>query len=110
MLTCRTLAADYPSFSKPTKACKSPNFNRDLLADDILELCSEYEKTLTAEQVVAVIQKMNDSYANGLYRFKQQRLSTAVRSKCESGGLWLFCLGRSIDRSYFELVRLGNKK
>lgn len=102
---CRSLAEDYPSFCKAAKACHPPHFNRDVLADDIMELCTEYSELLTTKQVLAIVNKMNSSYASGKHQFSSRTLNPTVKTKCEISGLWLFCRGRKIDRPYFELVR-----
>lgn len=102
---CKELAEKYPKFAKPAKACHPPHFNRDVLADDISNLCEDYVGTLTVKQVIDTIKKMNIAYAEGRHKFKRDALSANVQSKCSSGGLWLFCKRRTIDRQYFELVR-----
>lgn len=100
-----SLVKNYPKFSSPSKSCRAPNFNRDSLTDDILTLCKEYKKKdLKVENLKDILNEMNESYKLEKYEFRSDTLKKPVFDKCTSGGLWLFCGGRCIDRVYFKQV------
>lgn len=101
---CKDLSLDYPKLSSSARACHTPHFNRDVLADDLLYLYEDYPE-LSMQQIIDVIWKMNAAYSRGRYGFKKEQLSASVQVKCTSSGLWLFCKKRTIDRRYFDLVK-----
>lgn len=101
---CKELSRDYPKLASSARACHTPHFNRDVLADDLLYLYEEYPQ-LSMQQIIDVLWKMNAAYSRGRYGFKKEQLSASVQVKCTSSGLWLFSKKRTIDRRYFDLVK-----
>lgn len=102
---CGKLCDRYKVFVSPSRACKTPHFNRNVLEDDLLDLCQDYADTHTVKEVLTNLDKMNSCYKQEKHKFKKSTVKgTAAVKKCETGGLWLFSKGRRIDRTYFELV------
>jgi len=99
----RSMVEQYPSFCSSSKICKTPNFNRDLLTDDITDIVEEYSM-YTAEQIVQILSKMNDAYKKELYKFRKTSVPETTKAKCAKEGLWLFWQSRRIDRIYLARV------
>ena len=98
-------AKTYPGCSKASTTCKRPNFNRDQFLDDLNEIIEDQRfNNLTPEDLVKFIKKTNDCYDMERFGFNKEELSESVKEKCEDSGLWLFCQGRKIDRTYFRKV------
>jgi hypothetical protein len=100
----KTLVSNYPKFSSPSKACRPPNFNRDLLTDDLLSLYKEHKKKIKLELLTDILDNMNECYKSEKYGFKHANLKKQVLDKCLNGSLWLFSEGRNINRLYFDKI------
>ena len=97
------LSTKYPDFTKASRKCNAPHFNRDVLTEDLFELISEYSH-LPPEEVLKNLDIVNKSYKKGLYGFDSSRLLASCENKCKTYGLWLFCQSRTIDRVYYKKV------
>lgn len=111
----RTMSKKYPSLVSDKAKCKTPNFNRDVLLDDIVELHELHSGKTTAE-IIELIKLMNkcckkESFGfSKKYGFLDKALSSSVVEKCENSGMWLFCSSRNLDRNYFRKVLKNNSK
>lgn len=84
--------------------CIRPNFNRDLLEEDIVALIEENED-LSVYDVQMILNLLNKQYASGKVWGTTCPLKPEIAAKCRKYGLWLFCEGRTIDRARFAKAK-----
>ena len=97
------LVARYPTLSSTTSACQRPNFNRDMLEQDLADLLDENDD-MTAEEMICTLKQLNKEYAIGNVKLGSP-LKPAVLAKCNQYGLWLFCESRTVSRKQFGKLR-----
>jgi hypothetical protein len=102
----KDLHETYKDHSSPSRLCKHPNFNRDLLTEDITNLLKELK--MEPELLIMYINHMNECYKNELYGFKKNDIKNEkIKNKCQTSGLWLFSQSKTIDRHYLNKVIEG---
>lgn len=103
----RDLSDKYHSHVSGSKSCKSPNFNRDLLTDNITAMLQKdiFDK-YRAEEMIGYIELLNECYKNDTLHFniRGKIKSQNIKDKCEDTGLWLFALQRDINESHLKKV------
>lgn len=103
----RDFVTMYSDHNSASKMCKSPNFNRDSLTDNITKLLDKecfahYEPA----DMLGFITILNNCYKNDEleFRVKNQIKSKNSKDKCEKSGLWLFALQRDINEDHLKKV------
>ena len=95
----------YPSHSSPSKACHPPSFNRDSLADRLVEMLqNDCYSNISHSNLIIYIRKANTCYAREELGFSKSKLKPKVLAKCEKSGLWLFATSRVLGFSYIDKV------
>lgn len=97
------LATKYPTMTSSAARCNRPHFNRDVLEQDLFDLLQE-DSTLTASQLVNILNLMNEEYLEGEV-YPPSGTRADANAKCSTYGLWLFCDGRTVNRRHFNRVR-----
>jgi len=91
----------YASLVSPSGACKKPNFNRDKLIQNIVDLHELYEGDI--KMLFNNIHELNKQYQQGKY-IKKGKMTVNTHEKCTASGLWLFAEGRSINEGHLKRV------
>ena len=104
------LVSKYDKFSSGSKVCARPNFNRDVLVDDLSELHAEYSK-YSINELLMMITLLNTYYEKRKCGFNikmdnlketQPKMYEKLYEKCSKSGLWLFWSSRKIDQAYLK--------
>jgi hypothetical protein len=99
----KELHEKYPTHSSASRLCKHPNFNRDLLTENLTDLMKEL--TIEPELLIMYINHMNECYKNELYGFKNVTIKNdKIVQKCQTSGLWLFAQSKMIDKLYLNKI------
>lgn len=97
----------YPSFVSKSSKCRSPNFNRDTLTDNITTIYSYLNGTKTVKEIGELLETLNHEYSNNKICKKHSTYRDTIIEKCKTHGLWLF-LERQIPNEHVE--RLAQRK
>lgn len=99
----KSLCMKYNTMSSPSVACKRPKFNRDLLEQNLMNILIDND-WIDAKELISGLKLLNKAYAKNTIKVT---ISDQVKLKCESSGLWLFCLSRSINEGHLLKVMKG---
>jgi len=97
----RDLAKNYPEFMSTTKKPNRPNFNRDLLCDELFKIWKDYFKQeKDMKTIIAGLDSLNKKYHESSTSSARHVLAKSIKSleKCEKHKFWLFA-DRDIDRA-----------
>lgn len=97
----------HKSFTSKSSRCRAPNFNRDVLTDNITTIYKYFNGTKSISDIEEALDKLNKEYANGKICKSHAKYPTSVIDKCKKNGLWLF-LEREISCEHVE--KIFNKK
>lgn len=102
------LVTKYPTMTSTSHVCYKPRFNVDVLELCLFALYEEH-KDMTAALIVKTVRRLNKAYSLGEISLKRTPLTPEIQAKCEQSGLWLFCLGRTINDSHFMKIKAQMK-
>lgn len=90
--------------------CQKPNFNRDLLTQNVYDLQKDLE--CDTGTLLRHLEKLNTLYANDKTGRKMDKksLSVQVLDGCKTSGLWLFAKSRTIPLGDVKKVADGKWK
>ena len=86
----RKYETQWRSFCSSSARCHAPNFNRDVLMENIFEIWREFDGMVSVDEIEALLHKLNDEYKSGRICKPHSSYKPQVISKCASDGLWLF--------------------
>ena len=86
----------YPTHETTSSRPQRPNFNRDVLTDQILRIQSE--TGITIKELIVRLEELNKEYANQ----SKTKLSQKIIEKCEASGLWLFAWNSALSPKDFQ--------
>ncbi len=86
----------YPSHETTSARPQRPNFNRDVLTDQITRIQSE--TGITVKEIITRLEELNAKYAQQ----DKAKLSQKIIDKCEMSGLWLFAWNSSLSSKEFQ--------
>jgi hypothetical protein len=86
----------YPTHETTSARPQRPNFNRDVLTDQITRI--QAETGITVKELVARMEELNETYSEQ----NTSKLSQKIIDKCETSGLWLFAWNSSLSPKDFQ--------
>lgn len=86
-----SFCAKYPSLKSASGRCQTPNYNRDVFANDFHRIMKELK--ISADELLVRLERHNAELAAK----DHGRLALNVIQKCEKAGLWLFAWSRTLN-------------
>jgi hypothetical protein len=96
----KTYTDKYKTHSSSSNKCTVPNFNRDLLIDNIYSIYKEYDGCLSISKIEETMSLLNEEYKSGKYPSTKE----TVTKKCKQSGLYLFQHKNCINMVHFKEV------
>ena len=85
------LVSEYKDHSKPTRKPQRPNFNRDILQEELSEYIKQNNLFETDKTIFWYkIMELNNKYKDGIH-IDLKYVPKTVLTKCNLSGLYLFC-------------------
>jgi hypothetical protein len=97
----------YKSFISVSPKCRAPQFNRDVLTENISKIYAYLQGQKTIPEIGELLEKLNHEYSRGHLCKSHGTYKSAVIEKCKKHGLWLF-LEREVSPEHVE--RLMHRK
>jgi hypothetical protein len=97
----------YKSFVSKAAKCRSPNFNRDVLTDNITKIYRYLNGTKSIKEIGELLNILNTEYAKNKICRSHENYKDTIIQKCKKYDLWLF-LEREIPCEHVE--RVARKK
>jgi hypothetical protein len=93
----------YKAFISTSARPNRPQFNRDVLTQEITTLWKEFNCPI--EKLLKAIETLNDEYGHENFRFDHSNIkSPKILEKCKKGGLWLFAIHTSLVKKDIETL------
>ena len=93
----------YKAFISTSARPNRPQFNRDVLTQEITTLWKEFNCPI--EKLLKAIETLNDEYGHENFRFDHSKIkSPKILEKCKKGGLWLFAIHTSLVKKDIETL------
>jgi hypothetical protein len=101
------LAKEYANTYKPfvssSARCHPPNFNRDILIDNLHHIYKSFKCLLSVKQIAKMLEVLNEKYANEELGRPHCLYRPIVIEKCKKYNMWLF-LEKTIPFEHVEKV------
>lgn len=93
----------YKALLSPSARCHAPHFNRDVFTDNIYNIWKSLGCVVGVGTIGAVLDKLNEEYANGRLCRPHSMYKLSVLEKCKKNKMWLF-IERTIPIEHIEHV------
>ncbi len=80
----------YKPFLSTSSRCHAPNFNRDVLTDNIYEIYKSFGTAISIEQIGKLLNILNAEYSNERICRPHSSYKESVIEKCKKHNMWLF--------------------
>lgn len=91
----------YKSFVSKSAKCRSPNFNRDVLTENITDIYKYLNGSKTIAEIGELLNTLNNEYSKNKMCKNHTKYPDAIVEKCKKHNLWLF-LERRIPPEHVE--------
>lgn len=99
----RKYETKYKSFASTSARCHAPNFNRDMLMENILDIWKDMDGMVSIDEIEILLDKLNTMYAEGKLCRSHATFRQHVLQKCTEGGLWLF-IDRKVPSDHVKML------
>lgn len=97
----------YKAFVSTSARPNRPQFNRDVLTQDITQLWKNIECPI--DDLLRAIDQLNEDYKNEKHGMDHTKIkSPKILEKCTKGGLWLFAFDTSLNADHIKRLLLSS--
>lgn len=92
---------NYKQLLSSSSRCHAPNFNRDMLTENIYNIYKSFSNELTIDKIKIILKRLNNEYANGNMCRPHSSYKKNIIDKCKKYNMWLF-IEKSIPNVHVE--------
>ena len=97
----REFESKYKDHVSPSSRFRKPNFNRDVLSDNIFQIYNDLNRTVSIREIGMYLDRLNTEYSNGNLCKPHSNYSSPIIDKCRKNNCWLF-LERTIPTEHLQ--------
>lgn len=93
----------YPKFLSPAKRFHAPNFNRDVLVNDLSEIYERFDGKIDIDELESKLELLNSEYSKENMCKPHSQYPEKTVKKCRESNFWLF-IDRKIPFEHLEKI------
>ncbi len=104
----KTYEKSFKAFLSPSSHCRIPNFNRDVLIDNIYELYNNLNQVYSIKEISYLLNILNGEYASGNLCKPHSSFNSRIIEKCKKYNFWLFIYSKISTEHIEKIINRNN--